>query len=98
MSNTTTAMPAIKGISNIDEDTVSKLYAQCGIPQPQYVASSSKHTMYRGKEVTESEVQWNKAHEYGHSITKDSSADVVVEEIVLTPYISIRYTYNRMSN
>ena len=37
MSKTTTNLPVIKSISNIDAHTVEKLYAQHDIEQPMYV-------------------------------------------------------------
>ena len=97
----TTAIPTIKNISNIDVNTINKLYAQAGIPQPHTVAvrksPSILNYLKRDKCITIQEVNTNMSYASIIKAVTESVTDVIVEEVELTPYITVRYTYNKLN-
>lgn len=101
MSKTTTAIPTIKGLNNITEATINKLYANVGIPQPMSVVIKKKPSFYDRvfgtKEITLEEVRHNT---HWTDILKSmtiSTTDIIVEEVQLTEYISINFNYNKLN-
>ena len=97
----TTAIPTIKNISNIDVNTINKLYAQAGIPQPQHVAVRKSPSIWnylkRDKCITIQEVNTNMSYASIIKAVTESNTDVIIEEVELTPYITVRYTYNKLN-
>jgi len=97
----TTAIPTIKSLNNISEAAINKLYHNAGIPQPMTVVINKKSSfhdrVFGTKEITIEEVDYNM---YCTSILKpiaECTTDVIVEEVVLTEYISINYIYNKLN-
>ena len=94
----TTAIPVIRKTSGITEGTINRLYDANGIAQPtnrHYINRPTvwSHVDRSSSTISLEEIKNNMSYS---SIVKDMtqcSADVIVEDIQLTPYITVRYTY-----
>lgn len=100
MSHTTTAIPVINKVAGINKRTVDKLYAQSNTPQPQSVdvCNDNIHMIKYGTRITHSEVRRNRM--YNSIVTRnvECTADVIVEDVVISEHITIQYTYVKQSN
>jgi len=98
----TTAIPIIKSLNNISEESINRLYKQAGIPQPKKVAVRTLPSIWslvpQCSTISLSEVQSNLSYSDIVKSMTESSSDVIVEEVQLTPYITVQYKYNRITN
>ena len=98
----TTAIPTIKGVTNMSEATINRLYKNAGIPQPKKVAVRTLPSIWslvpQSSTISLSEVRSNLSYSDIVKHMSESSSDVIVEEVQLTPYITVQYKYNRITN
>ncbi len=90
----TTAIPAIKKVSGNGRCIVDRLYASAGIEQPVYIGVERRASCTRCDipRITEEHIAAN-TEEY--AMYKDTHPQYIVEEVALTYYITIQYTYTR---
>ena len=96
MSKTTINMPVIKDVSDISFDTIKKLYDNAGIHMPADVERecNTEHPAYVHDDsvITHAIVNANMAWHTAHSVV-EQCPDVIIEEYVLSEYISINVEY-----
>lgn len=96
--NRTTAIKAIKHVSNIDEHVVNKLYDMANVQQPQYVDIERRahpRTRCDNTNITHEDVVHNATM---YSMYSKDYPEYIVEDVQLTPYITVQYTYTVQHN